>query len=341
MSPEEASFRGREDGAAAVAAAEQTRGSEGADFRDGVGDAAAVEAAEQARSPEGAGFRDGVGGAATVEAAVQATCPEGVATGIREAGVAAGAGEVGDDNTGAGAARPDSPGDWRCPICSEDCPQHARVRPPCCDRLICGDCSEQIVQHELAAVRGQIRRNRRANGAQQRRRRLPFSCPFCRRRSALRSGAQGAARTPRARRSPGMSLQSVRLPTARSLLVPQREEVLTAILCYHQLCRFTTNFACTGPRSRPGRSRGPLCATPQGPNPQLAYRRSALPPPLGQRGHRAMEVGDKCKWLRRRSRANGCARGDRSSGGRRGSRVLARLRPSGARCAAGIPSTSS
>ena len=79
-------------------------------FRDGVGGAAAVEAAEQTRSPEGAGFRDGVGGAATVDAAEQATCPEGVATGIREAGVAAGAGEVGDDNTGAGAARPDSPG---------------------------------------------------------------------------------------------------------------------------------------------------------------------------------------------------------------------------------------
>jgi hypothetical protein len=117
MSPEEASFRGREDGAAELNKQGSLKGLvSGMElamprqwrllYKRGVlkgpgsgivGGVAAVEAAKQTRSPEGARFRDGVGDAATVEAAEQATCPERFATGIREAGVAAGADEMGAD----------------------------------------------------------------------------------------------------------------------------------------------------------------------------------------------------------------------------------------------------
>ena len=43
---------------------------------------------------------------------------------------------------------------------------------------------------------------------------------------AQRSSLFSAARTPRARRSPGMSLQPVRAPARRALVVPLREEAL-------------------------------------------------------------------------------------------------------------------
>jgi len=121
-------------------------------------------------------------------------------TGDREDGEATGTNEAGNIATGGEATSPVPPGspsaelgldDWQCPICFGNYPQQARVRPQCCGSLICIECTRQIVGRELAAIREQIRRNSgRANGAQQRRRRLPFSCPMCRQRSALQRDAE-------------------------------------------------------------------------------------------------------------------------------------------------------
>ena len=199
----------------------------------------------------------------TVVATEQVASPSGAETGDREVGEAAGADEAGNMTTGGEAtspASPDSPSaglgpvDWQCPICFGNHPQQARVRPQCCGSLICIECTRQIVGRERVAIREQIRRGSgRANGAQQRRRRLPFSCPMCRRRSALQRGADGASvqlviGSPSPRRPTIVVNESPdREPVRRALDVPLRD---AARVQYSPLYCAIFNYAAMPQNSR-------------------------------------------------------------------------------------------
>ena len=130
--------------------------------------------------------------------------PTGAGTGDRVDGAAAGADDFGNFITGGEATSPPAsperpsgglgPVDWQCPICYENRPQRARVSPQCCEeshllRIYETNCGTRAGSNMELIRRG----SGRVNGAQQRRRRLPFICSMCRRRSALQRGTPGAA----------------------------------------------------------------------------------------------------------------------------------------------------
>ena len=238
----------------------------------------------------------------TVVVTEPAQSPVDAANGEAVGNPAVGAPHEGENVIFAGRATPpltspDSPSggsdvdDWQCPICYESRPLHARIRSPCCGNLICEECTRQIVQRELDAVREDIRRSfRRPNGAQQRRRRLPFICPMCRHRSAISRNAPGEALrlilgnpTPQ---SPAIIAAASR-PCTCPCPAPTRSSsrpILAALLRGLQLRCPTPCDARLGPRGRPRGSRSPLCSTPHGSDPQPSHRRSAPLPALGRGG---------------------------------------------------------
>ena len=91
-----------------------------------------------------------------------------------------------DNRGGTGAG---GNGAWFCAICNE---ATGRVPIPCCSGNICTACATAVVREEISAVGAS--RNGNFSGAQRRRRRHPFICPFCRARSRP-ADATGAAVT--------------------------------------------------------------------------------------------------------------------------------------------------
>ena len=214
-------------------------------------------------------------------------------------------GDIGGGPTEAATERLPSPTDfqdegggaesWQCTVCYQEPPPAERIAMPCCNNSLCATCTRRVVSDELARVRSDIRRNNnpgRANGGQQRRRRLPFICPFCRHRSSFHAGALGAGATlalgsPTPRSPIDVDAHSPMAPahppphpsppTARS-----RSAILAPLLRRAQLRCFDSSEL-TWPHGSQGADHRPICPAPPRPARHTALGCPSLVSPVGSR----------------------------------------------------------